>query len=359
MANRQFRLIDLIDDMCDGKDVFSQFVRNVEDMMTYDVKVLTLDDTIETCLKMMQENKIRHIPVVDTAAEEKGERHLVGIVSQRDVFRQISPYLGRVGEEDSDSKALKQPLTQIVTRKPETVSPETKIQDMISIMVDNRIDSIPVVLDGDLVGIATSTDVLKLFARVDAIGQLCREKTEMEQSRRFVDLLSGDSGHATLALPSVLRTVKDVMTEQVVCLEERDNLAKVIEVMQRGKFRHVPIVDKQKRLVGIISDRDVLHYLPFHKNQRHLQAEVFRAGLFDVDPNEPIMLQPINRIMKRDITHAPPDCSFHEAVKMLQEMNISCLPVTDDEKQVLGIVTVSDVMRGLLAAYGLFEKSNA
>jgi len=80
--------------------------------------------------------------------------------------------------------------------------------------------------------------------------------------------------------------------------------------------------------------------------------------LFDVDPDEPIMLQPINRIMKRDITHAPPECSFHEAVKMLQETSISCLPVTDDEKKLLGIVTVSDMMRGLLAAYALFEKSN-
>jgi len=359
MVNRQFRLIDLIDDMCDGKDVFFQLVCNVKDMMTYDVKVLTLDDTIETCLKMMQENKIRHIPVVDTAAEEKGERHLVGIVSQRDVFRQISPYLGKVGEEDSDSKALKQPLTQIVTRKPETVSPQTKIQDMISIMVDNRIDSIPVVLDGDLVGIATSTDILKLFARVDAIGQLCQEKTETEQRRRFVDLLSGDSGHAALALSSVLQTVKDIMTEQVVCLAERDNLAKVMEVLQVGRFRHVPIIDRQKTIVGIISDRDVLRYLPFREAQRRPQAKMFRNGLFDVDPEELVIRQPTNRIMKRDVTHVPPDCSFHEAVKMLQEMNISCLPVTDDEKKIIGIATVTDVMRGLLAAYALLEKAMA
>ncbi|MHC4594147.1 MAG: CBS domain-containing protein [Planctomycetota bacterium] len=358
MENRQFRLIDLIDDMCDGKDVFFQFVRNVKDMMTYDVKVLALDDTIATCLKIMEENKIRHIPVVDTAAGEKGKQYFVGIISQRDVFRQISPYLGKVGEEDSDSKAIKQLLGQIVTRKPETVSPETKIQDMITIMVDNHIDAVPVVLDGDLVGIATATDVLKLFARLDTIVQLCREKTETEQSRRFVDLLSGDSGHATLALTSVLRTVKDVMTEQVVCLEERDNLVKVIEVMQVGRFRHVPIIDKQETIVGIISDRDVLHHLPFRKAQRRPQAE-FRNGLFDVDPDELVIRQPINRIIKRDVTHVPPDCSFHEAVKMLQEMNISCLPVTNDEKKILGIVTVTDVMRGLLAAYSLLEKAMA
>lgn len=62
------------------------------------------------------------------------------------------------------------------------------------------------------------------------------------------------------------------------------------------------------------------------------------------------------RIMKRDITYVPPDCSFHDAVKMLYEMKISCLAVTDDGNKLLGIVTVTDVIRGLPAAYALFEK---
>ncbi|MHC4604138.1 MAG: CBS domain-containing protein [Planctomycetota bacterium] len=357
MANRQFRLIDLIDDICDGKDVFFHSVRVVRDMMTYDVKVLTLDDTVETCLKIMKENKIRHIPVVDIATEETGKQYFVGIVSQRDLLRQISPYLGKVGEKDSDLKALKLPLGQIVTRHPKSVSPETKIKDMIAIMVDNHIDSVPVLLDGDLVGIATVTDILKLFARLDAIGKICREKTKVEPSRRFVDLLSGDSDHAALALSSVLQTVKDIMTEQVVCLAEQDNLAKVMEVMQEGKFRHVPIVDKQNRLVGIISDRDVLQHLPFHRRQCQPQTNVFRYGLFDVDLNEPAIRQPVNRIMKRDITHVPPTCSFYDAVEMLHQMSMSCLPVTDEEEKLLGIVTVTDVMRGLLVAYTLFEKA--
>ncbi|MBA7679437.1 Inosine-5'-monophosphate dehydrogenase [subsurface metagenome] len=359
MVNRQFRLIDLIDDMCNGKDVFFQLVRDVKDMMTYDVRTLTLDDSIGMCLKIMKENTIRHIPVVDTATGEKGKQYFVGIISQRDVFRQISPYLGKVGEKDSDLKALKQPLAQIVTRNPQTVSPQTKIQDMITIMVDNRIDSVPVLLGGELVGIATSTDVLKIFARLDAIGQLCQEEREIEPRRRFVDLLSGDSGHATLAISSVIQTVKDIMTEQVVCLAEQDNLAKVMEVMQVGRFRHVPIIDRQKTVVGIISDRDVLRHLPFRKGQRQPQAEMFRNGLFDIDSDELVIRQPINRIIKRDVTHVPPDCSFHDAVKMLQEVNISCLPVTDNEKKVLGIVTVTDVMRGLLAAYALLEKAMA
>jgi len=360
MTDRQFRLIDLIDNMCNGKDVFFQSVRYVKDMMTNDVKTLTLNDTIETCLKIMKENKIRHIPVVLISTKRrKKKQYFVGIVSQRDVFRQISPYLGQLSEKDSDLTALEQPLEQIVTRNPKFVSPETKIQDMITIMVKNRIDSVPVLLGGELVGIATATDTLKFFARLDAIGQLCQEKRNPEPGTRFVDLLSGDSGDAMLALSLVLRTVKDIMTEKVICLKEQDNLAKVMELMQQGKFRHVPIVDKQKKLVGIISDRDVLRHLPFREKQRELQTDVFRARLFDVDPGESAIQQPIDQIMQREIIHVRPGCSFYDAVKMLHEMSISCLPVTDDEKKLLGIVTVTDVMRGLLVAYGLFEKAMA
>lgn len=61
--------------------------------------------------------------------------------------------------------------------------------------------------------------------------------------------------------------------------------------------------------------------------------------------------------MSRHVFHVLPSCSFYEAVKMLDEMKISCLPVVDEGKKLHGIVTVTDVMRGLLAACTLTAKS--
>ena len=357
MAQHRSRIIDMIDDMCDGKDVLFHSVRNVKDIMTYEVKTLTLDDTIETCLEIMTENQIRHIPVVDIATEKEAEPYFVGIVSQRDVFRQISPYLEKIGQADSDIKALKQLLVQIVTRKPKCASPETSIQQATALMVENRVDSVPVLFENDLVGIVTATDVLTLFVRLHAIGQLYGEKAKKEPRRRFVDLLAGNSDEAVYALSSVLGTVKDIMTEQVVSLEEQDNLDKVMKVMQKGKFRHVPVVDKQEKLIGIISDRDVLRLLPFRKSQRKPQSELFRAELFDVEPNEPVTHQQVYRIMNRDVIHVKSSCGFQDVVKMLHEMKISSIPVTDEDNKLLGIATITDVMRGLLAAYALFKKS--
>ncbi len=365
MSNEQFRLIDLLDDMSNGKDIFFQFVRHVEDIMTKNVKTLSLDDTVETSLKFMEENQVRHAPVIDSPTEEeekeeeKKEEHFVGIISQRDIFRQISPYLGKVGESDSDSKALKQPITQIVTRNPKSAFPDTTIKDAITIMIDNHIDMLPVLCGQELIGIITTSDILRLFARLNKICQLCRKIEKKSQTRSFVDLLSGHSKEAPIGLATVLRTVEDVMTGSVVALEGHETLAKAIEVMQKGNFRHVAIVEKQKKLVGIVSDRDILRHLPFHSKQSRPEDGVFRANLFHAASNEPALQQKLHQLIKQDVTHVLPSCDFFTAVEILYDTKISCLPVTDKGKTLLGIFTVTDVMRGLLAVYKLNEKSKS
>jgi len=373
MANEQFRLIDLIDDMCQGKDVFFRSVRLVEDIMNHDIKTLTLDDTVEGCLKFMKDYKVRHVPIMEIPAEKEGKPYFVGIVSQRDLFRQISPYVGKIGEQETDLQAMRQTLGQVVTRNTKSVSPQTPIPDMITFMVEDRIDMVPVLDDGDMVGIVTSADIVKLFVRLDAIRQLHVKAGKVEgtpqgenpKNKQLLDLLSGGSDEMADVLSSVLRTVEDVMTEQVVWLEEKDNLAKAMDVMQEGKFRHVLIVDKERRLTGIISDRDILRYLPMRSRQGQIQgarsagtrAEVFRSNLFDVASEDASLGLPVRNIMSQEIVHVLPTCSFYDAVKMLYEMKISCLPVVDDEKKLRGIVTATDVMRGLLAAYKLTAKS--
>ena len=353
MPDEEFRLIDLVDDLSAGKNVFFELVYRVKDVMTKNVKTLTLDETIGNCLKFMEENHVRHIPVVDKPTGEEETPYFIGVVSQRDVFRQISPYAGKVGQTDSDMRVLKQPLAQIVTRDPKSVSPETHIRDMIGIMVDNHVNMVPVLVDRYLVGIVTSTDVLKLFIRLDKISKICTKMEETEQRRRFVDLLAGNSEEVIPVLSNVLRTVADIMTEEVVYLREEEHLSEALEVMQQKKVRHVLVVNKQEKLVGVVSDRDILRYLPYLRPG----ADAFHERLFEVAPNNVAMKQVLRDIIKREVVSVLPDCDFYGGVRMLYEKKISCLPVTDGDKRPVGIVTVTDVMRGLQAAYGLYEKS--
>jgi CBS domain-containing protein len=61
--------------------------------------------------------------------------------------------------------------------------------------------------------------------------------------------------------------------------------------------------------------------------------------------------------MTWEVTHVLPNCLATDAAKILQKGEISCCPVLDNEKKLLGIVTVSDMMRRLLAAYQPKEKN--
>ena len=361
-SNDRFRLIDLIDDMYAGKDVFFQFVRFVKDIMPNNVKTLTLDDTVGKALQLMGQNGIRHVCVVDIPIGEEKKPYFVGVVSERDVLRQISPDTEKGAVGKTNPKVQRQLLGQVVTRKPKTVSPETSIVNMLSIMLDNHVDMVPVLNGEDLVSVVTTADVMRLIVRFNAICRLSErpKETGCENNKtQSSDQFLRDSDDVTSLFTTVFQTVKNIMTEQAVCLGIEDNLAVAMEAMKNGKFRHLPVVDEEGLLVGILSDRDVLRYLPFVGGQRLPGTEAFRSSLFHVDTRDPSLSLPIASIMTRNVTHIRQNCVFYNAVKMLHELKISCLPVVDEENKLRGIVTVTDVMRALLSVYELFEKSGA
>lgn len=358
LPNKRFRLIDLLDDMCAGKDVFFQFVRAVKDIMPNNAKTLTLDDTIGKALELMKQSDIRHVCVVDIPIGEEKKPYFVGVVSERDIFRQIPPNTEKNGEAKINLKVQHQLLGQVVTRKPKTVSPETSITNMLSIMMDNHIDMVPVLDNDNLVSVVTTSDVMKLIIRFDTVFRLSDKPKETgpELNNNLSPHQPSDGNeNVTSMLTTILQTVKKMMSEQVVCLDTDSNLAAAMDAMQKGQFRHLPIVDKKGALVGLISDRDILRYLPFMGGQRLPGTGEFRSSLFHIDTRDPSLSLPVKSIMTRNVTFIRPDCIFYDAVKMLQKLKISCLPVVDKEKKMLGIITVTDVMRTLFNAYETAE----
>ena len=353
MTEAQLRLIDLIDDMSVGKDVFFRMVRSARDVMTYDVKTLALDDTMETCLRFMKDNKVRHVPVVDRPTGQEERPYLVGIASERDVFREICLQGGGPGEKHAKPKGLRRSLAQVVTRHPKCASPETPIRDLLESMLGNRLDMVPVVEGDDLVGTVTAGDIVKLFVRLGALRQLCEAARESTQLANRSPL----DGEESSPLSAVPQGVRDIMTEEVVCLTPQDDLAKALEVMQEGTFRHIPIVDEEGKLVGVVSDRDVLRHLPFARGRRRREGEGFRSSLFAVDPDDRRLKLPLEQIMTEKVVRVSRSCSICDAARTLHRMRASCLPVVDEEENIRGIVTVTDLMRALLAAYELVEQA--
>jgi len=354
MDKEQFKLIDVIEKMYTRQDVPFEPMRVARDIMIANVKTLTLDHTVNQCLKFMDSYKIRHVPVVDLPYKGEDKPCFIGIVSQRDVLRLNVPDCKETTKHkhEIDQKALRQLLVQIVARKPYSVSLQTPIQDVIAAIIGRHVDMLPVLEKDDLVGIITTTDLIKLLFRLfKAAKQRCLElKDDVTASERSVE--------AEVLFSWISRTVQEIMTEQPICLEAKDSLAKAIEVIQTKEIRHIPIVDEQETFAGLISDRNILRSLPFAGRRPPKPQVKFREYLFATKPHIKILELPLESIMvpKHKVLHVPPGISAFDAADIMYKNMISCLPVIDEQEKLRGIVTVTDLMRTLLAAYKPGEK---
>jgi CBS domain-containing protein len=249
-----------------------------------------------------------------------------------------------------DQKALRQLLVQIVARKPKSVSVQTPVQDAIMVMLCNHIDMVPVLDNENFVGIITTTDLMKLFLKLDnVIHHLC---PELKKGAPSVDMAFKDSARAKILFSWVSRTVQEIMTDQVICLQPQDSLARAIEVLQTEEFRHIPIADERGKLVGLVSDRDILRNLPFAGRRPPSLPKRFREHLFATDSGITSLQLPLESIMVRKVLRVLPTCRVCEAVDILYRKKVSCLPVVDEQEKLRGIVTVTNLMQVLLAAYG-------
>ena len=370
MENGQLKLIDVIEKMCRSqlgsakrattgteKDVCFQPMRLARDIMNTDVKTLTLDHTVNQCLQFMEGRRVRHVPIVDLPYEGEKKPYFIGVVSERDVLRLNEPDVEETGKQKKDQRSLRQLLVNIVARKPKSASPQTPVQDVIMTMTCNHIDMVPVLDNGNLVGIITTTDLMKLFFRLDkVIHELC---PELKKGATPVDTASESSAKAKILSSWVFRAVKEIMTEQVISLEPQDNLARAIEVIQDEEIRHIPIMDEQEKFVGLVSDRDILRNLPYAGRRPPSPPKRFREHLFATNSQTKSSLQPIESVMVivQKVLHISPACSVCEAAEILYTKKISCLPVVDEQEELRGIVTVTDLMRALLSAYEPAEKA--
>jgi acetoin utilization protein AcuB len=113
----------------------------VIERMTRPPVTITGEKSVSQALKIIEERKLRHLPVLDA------EDALVGIVSEKDLLR-----------AKGDDR-----VEEVMTTNVITVTEYTALEDAARIMADHKISSLPVVRDGRLVGIITETDLFYVF----------------------------------------------------------------------------------------------------------------------------------------------------------------------------------------------------
>ena len=134
--------------------------------------------------------------------------------------------------------------------------------------------------------------------------------------------------------------IREIMQTKVVTVETGSLAKEAFEIMRRGHFRHLPVVDKAGRVQGILSDRDI----------RDVTVMLDRDLQGPEDYLIPNTAKVVDLMVRVPVT-ASPDEDVLSAVEAMRDHGFSCLPVLDGKKLV-GILTVSDLLKLLAKLLG-------
>lgn len=132
---------------------------------------------------------------------------------------------------------------------------------------------------------------------------------------------------------SGLRTVREVMSSDVTTLDVNEELTIADDIMNLGRIRHLPVLDTDGSVVGVVSQRDLFRGALARclGYGGHAQARLLKMlRVKDVMTNHPATIGP--------------DASLEEAARLLWERKIGCLLVVEDDRLV-GLLTEADFVR--------------
>ena len=252
--------------------------------MSHRVLTVRPRDSTSLASQMMIWSGVRHLPVVE------GES-LVGILSDRDLLK-LGGAVGTIAD---------------IMSKPRSANPATTIDEAAAQMAAEKIDCLPVVEEGRLVGLVTSTDILADRGRL------------------------GD-GNRRLAGP----TAEDIMAWDLVSTTPGASLLDAVETMLVNDVRHLPVLDSDGQAIGIVSERD-------------LRAAVGDLrDVLDAPDHRNVIDARVESVMTPNPTSVPRDAPIEDVAAALVDQRIGAVLVIDDAERVVGVVSYIDVLAHLL-----------
>jgi CBS domain-containing protein len=130
-----------------------------------------------------------------------------------------------------------------------------------------------------------------------------------------------------------VRRVRDLMSSVPKTLGRNDQLSLADDLMRAERIRHLPILDEEGRLCGIVSQRDLFR-----------GALAAALGYGDLAQRKLLGTLVTKEVMATDVVTTTPDTPLADAARLMLERKVGCLPVLDGERLV-GILTEGDFVR--------------
>jgi CBS domain-containing protein len=277
----------------------------VDEVMVRDVARAELPGSRDEVLEILKTKHISGVPIVKNGK-------LVGIVTRTDLLK--NP------EEEQ--------IAILMTRNPITITSDKSIVDAARLILDNNIRRLPVVEDGQLIGLVTIADIVGVMGRLN-----------------------------------ITSPISDYIGNHVVSVWSETPLSVVGEIMELADVKAVPILDSMLTLVGVASDKDLISasVITDKTEMSNMSAgsdddawtwESMRDTMSLYYSISKIQLpdSPVKNIVK--LTGYPETAllSSHvsECARKMRRKRVDQLPVITSSKKLLGLVRDKDLLKAIV-----------
>ncbi len=204
-----------------GRNFLAAINEPVREIMEENVITLKENADIDEAIETFLTKNVGGVPIVND------DNQLISLITERDVIRAL---LDKIDDNEV--------IDDYITKKVIVATPGERLKDVARTMVRNGFRRLPVVSEGRLVGIITSTDFIKLLGSDWA----------------FNHMQTGNVREITNV------RMEEIMKRDVITAKEGDKLKEVAEIMVTNDIGALPVVDDDLKVVGIITEKDVLKY---------------------------------------------------------------------------------------------------
>ncbi len=204
-----------------GRNFLAAINEPVREIMEENVITLKENADIDEAIETFLTKNVGGVPIVND------DNQLISLITERDVIRAL---LDKIDDNEV--------IDDYITKKVIVATPGERLKDVARTMVRNGFRRLPVVSEGRLVGIITSTDFIKLLGSDWA----------------FNHMQTGNVREITNV------RMEEIMKRDVITAKEGDKLKEVAEIMIANDIGALPVVDDDLKVVGIITEKDVLKY---------------------------------------------------------------------------------------------------
>lgn len=135
--------------------------------------------------------------------------------------------------------------------------------------------------------------------------------------------------------------VKDHMTVNPTCITKETSVSKALDIMEQNNFHRLPVVNENQELIGLVTEGLIAE-----------SSGASTTSLSIYELNYLLSRTKVHEIMIRDVVTIDPDSLIEEAAHKMKQNHVNALPVIDDKKHVIGIITENDIFEAIIDLLG-------